>query len=115
MDELPIIQKTYDLITWYIPHINKMPRTHKFVLGDRLQNALYDLLEGLIRARYDRNRLLILEGLNATLDIIRFQTRLCLQFELITTQRYEFASKALVEIGQQLGSWIKHQRRQATG
>ena len=40
MDELPIIQKTYDLITWYIPHINRMPRTHKYLLGDRLQDAL---------------------------------------------------------------------------
>jgi hypothetical protein len=29
-DELPIIQKTYDLIKWYVPIVNRLPRDHKF-------------------------------------------------------------------------------------
>ena len=36
MTDLPIIQKTCDLITWYIPIINRLPRDHKFLLGDRI-------------------------------------------------------------------------------
>ena len=52
MNELPIIQKTYDLIKWYIPILNRLPRNHRFALGDRMSDNLYDLLEGLIRARY---------------------------------------------------------------
>ncbi|MDB9368842.1 hypothetical protein PN456_07725 [Nodularia spumigena CS-586/05] len=46
MEELPIIQKTYDLIKWYIPILTRLPRIHKFTLGDRMTNQLYDLLEG---------------------------------------------------------------------
>ncbi|GAA6617900.1 hypothetical protein [Scytonema sp. NUACC26] len=41
MEELPIIQKTYDLIKWYVPILNRLPKTHKFILGDsanRLEN-----------------------------------------------------------------------------
>ncbi len=34
--ELPIIQRTYDLILWYVPRINKFSRDFKFVLGDWL-------------------------------------------------------------------------------
>lgn len=56
-DELPIVQKTYDLIKWYVPILNRLPRDHKFVLGDRMVAALYDLVEGLITARYARNKL----------------------------------------------------------
>lgn len=51
MSELPIIQKTYDLIQWYVPILNRLPRDHKFVLGDRITTGLYDLLDGLIQAR----------------------------------------------------------------
>ena len=90
-----------------------MPRDQKFVLGDRLQAALYQLLEGLIVARYEPNRLPILQRLNAKLDIIRFLTRLCRDFKLLSLQRYEFVSKAVTEIGQQLGNWIKQQKRKA--
>jgi len=52
MEELPIIQKTYDLIKWYIPILNRLPKDHKFMLGDRIIARLYDLLERLIQARY---------------------------------------------------------------
>ena len=55
MSELPIVQKTYDLIRWYIPILNRLPRDHRFALGDRIVNNLYDLLEELIRARYSKN------------------------------------------------------------
>ncbi len=83
MNDLPIIQKTYDLIKWYVPILNRLPRNHKFMLGDRMIAGLYDLLEGLIIARYAKEKLAQLESLNAKLDILRHQTRLLLDFELI--------------------------------
>ncbi|MCL1472726.1 four helix bundle protein [Argonema antarcticum] len=52
MSELPIIQKTYDLIKWYVPILNRLPRDHKFMRGDRIITGLYDLLDGFIIANY---------------------------------------------------------------
>ena len=52
MDELPIIQKTYDLIQWYVPLLNRLPRDHKFLLGDRsslLDSVLFEPRECLER------------------------------------------------------------------
>jgi hypothetical protein len=112
MSDLPIIQKTYDLITWYVPILNRLPRNHKFMLGDRIINGLYDLLENLIQARYERNKLHRLESLNSKLDILRHQTRLLLDFELMADKRYEYASGLLNSIGTDLGSWIKQQKHQ---
>ncbi|MCX7048137.1 MAG: diversity-generating retroelement protein Avd [Candidatus Sumerlaeota bacterium] len=111
MQDLPVIQKMYDFILWYVPLLNKMPRDQKFILGDRIQGTLYDLLEGLIMARYDPNRVAILQRLNARLDVLRFQTRLCVDMKLMTLHRHEFASRAMIEIGQQIGSWLKQQQR----
>ncbi len=76
MNELPIIQKTYDLIKWYVPILNKLPRDHKFNLGDRMIANLYDLLESLVIARYTNDKLGILEQVNAKLELLRYQTRL---------------------------------------
>jgi hypothetical protein len=65
MNELPIIQKTYDLIKWYVPILNQLPRDHKFNLGDRIISGLYDILDRLIIAQYTKEKLAVLEPLNS--------------------------------------------------
>jgi hypothetical protein len=114
MNDLPIIQKTYDLIKWYVPILNKLPRSHRFNLGDRLITGLYELLEALILARYAKEKLHDLEALNPKLDILRHQTRLLLDFELIEAKRYAYIGGKINEIGIELGGWIKQQRQKAT-
>jgi hypothetical protein len=110
MTDLPILQKTYDLIQWYIPILNRLPRHHKFGLGDRMIRHLYDLLEGLIIARYQADKLATLLVLNTKLEILRYQSRLLLDFQLISVGRYEYAVKLINAIGQDLGGWIKQQK-----
>jgi len=109
-DELPIIQRTYDLILWYIPRINKFPRDYKFALGDEMQRGLYGLLGGLIRARYRKDKVELLEMLNAELEVLRYQTRLCKDFALLDTRRYEHVSGLINDIGKDLGGWLRQQR-----
>ncbi len=110
MEELPIIQKTYDLIKWYVPILNRLPKNHKFLLGDRMVSELYHFLEQLIKARYARDKLPYLEDLNSELHILRYQTRLLLDFEQMDLRRYEYVSKCIDAIGIELGGWIRHQK-----
>ncbi len=112
MRELPIIQKTYDLIIWYIPILNRLPKDHRFALGERIVNNLYDLLEELIQARYAKSdKLTRLQSLNTQLDILRYQTRLLYDFELISAQRYKYINQQFNGIGSDLGGWIKQQQK----
>ncbi|MCZ8117220.1 MULTISPECIES: diversity-generating retroelement protein Avd [Microcystis] len=111
MKELSIIQKTYDLIKYYVPIIERFPKVYKFTAGDRIVNQLYDLLEGLIKAKYEKNKLNALINLNVQLDILRHQTRLILDFQLIDLKRYQYVSQKIDEIGIELGGWIKTQRQ----
>ena len=84
-----MIQKAYHLMLWYMPLLNRLPRDQKFMLGDRLISNLYELHEGLIRARYDKEqRVQRLEIFNATLDVLRHRTRLLLDFKLISAERF---------------------------
>jgi hypothetical protein len=75
-----------------------------------MADNLYELLEGLISARYSNNKLPILEKLNTQLDISRYQSRLLLDLQLIQTERYAHAAKLLTEIGKELGGWTKQQK-----
>ena len=111
MSELSVIQKTYDFIKWYIPILNRLPQSHKFTLGERIINQLYDLLEGLINAKYSRQKLAQLESLNNKLDLLRYQARLLHDFELISLKRYEYINEQLKSIGTDLGAWIKQQKK----
>ncbi len=74
-------------------------------------SGLYDILEGLILARYGEEKLAKLEILNAKLDILRHQTRLLREFDLMSVERYEYVGKLVNEIGKELGGWIKQQKK----
>ena len=108
--ELIVITKTYDLILWSCNHTSKFPRNHRFVLGERLERNLYDLLELLIRSKYTKQRLELLEQANLLLEVLRFQMRLAKDLKCLKAESYGFAARALEEIGKLLGSWIKSSR-----
>lgn len=35
----PALEKTYQLLFWLMPTVEKFPRSYKFVLGDRIQTG----------------------------------------------------------------------------
>ncbi|MGA7933012.1 MAG: diversity-generating retroelement protein Avd, partial [Kovacikia sp.] len=94
--------------------INRFWRGGKFLLGDRMIAGLYTLLENLLIARYEHNKLSRLESLNSQLDVLRYQTRLMLDFELMSSERYQYVASLMNGIGSDLGGWIKHQKQQTS-
>ena len=57
-----------------MPILNRLPRDHKFLLGDRIISDLYELHGGLINTRYEKGRAARLEASDSTLDTLRYQT-----------------------------------------
>ena len=106
-DELTVLTKTYDLILWSCHHTARFPRNHRFVLGERIERSLYDLLEILIRAKYTKQRQELLEQANLMLEILRFQMRLAKDLQCLKVESYGFAAKAIDEIGKLVGGWLK--------
>lgn len=51
-----VIYKVYDLLMWLMERIAKFPRSHRFVLGDRMERLVLDVLELLIEAAYSRDK-----------------------------------------------------------
>jgi hypothetical protein len=106
-EELVIITKTYDLILWSCNHTSRFPRQHRFVLGERLERTLYNLLETLIQAKYSRERKPLLNEANLKLEILRFQIRLAKDLQCLQVKSYGFAAQQIDEIGKLVGGWLK--------
>ncbi len=106
-EELTVITKTYDLILWSCNHTGRFPRNHRFVLGERIERNLYELLETLLQAKYQRERTTLLDSANLKLEILRFQMRLAKDLQCFKHNSYEFASKAIDEIGRLIGGWAR--------
>ena len=75
--QLPkVIQDCHKVIEWFIPQIEKLPRSRRFTLGERIESRLLELLELLIEAAYSRNKIPLLQQANLKIDLIRHLWRL---------------------------------------
>lgn len=112
--ELPVVERTRDLILWYVPVLNRLPRDHRNVLGERMMHGLYELLEMLTQARYAKEKIALLESCNLRLELLRQQTRLLVDFKLMDAQRFQHVARLTNEVGVSLGGWLKQQRHDET-
>jgi hypothetical protein len=110
LEELPVNQKTYDLIVWFTKHLDNFPKSRRSTLGKRIEDLLYDLLELLIDARYTgdkEEKIRYLKKANTKLEKLRYFIRLSHEQNLMGHGQYEFVSGKVHDIGQSLGGWLK--------
>ncbi|CAB1057385.1 hypothetical protein D1BOALGB6SA_2138 [Olavius sp. associated proteobacterium Delta 1] len=69
--EVDAITKLYDYLLWMIPKLDKYPRSQKFLLADRIETLLLDILELLIDAAYSKNKYQMLRSANLKLEKLR--------------------------------------------
>ncbi len=106
-EELTVINKTYDLIVWTVNHTSRFPRNHRHVLGVRIEQHLYDVLELLIEAKFSRQRRGQLETTNRKLETLRFLLRLAKDVNCLKVTSYGFAARSVDEIGRLVGGWLR--------
>ena len=104
---LAIFEKTYELILWLYPTVNKFPRSQRFVLGQQIENTILEILKGIIEANQERNKLAYLKKISVELDKLRILVRLSKDLRFISIRQYSFAAEKINEIGKMLGGWIK--------
>ena len=107
-----VLTLAYDLLSYLVPILTKFPRAQKFVLADRIQNNLTEVLELLIEAYYSRDEAKesALAKANIDLEKLRYLIRLAKDLRCIDLRRYEFIQLKINEIGIQAGAWLKSLR-----
>jgi len=109
----PALEAMYRFILWLVPTVEGFPRSQKFLLGDRLQGEAMAVLDHLIDATYSRERTAALRAANLGLEKLRFGVRLAKDLRHLDFKRYEFAARAIDEVGRLIGGWMKQDSRSA--
>jgi hypothetical protein len=107
--ESPLFAKTYDLLAYLLPTVEKFPRSQRAVLGRRTSEIALGFLDLLLTARKTpaQGRGALLHRADVELDRLRYTVRLCRDLDLLTQKQYRHASGLLAEVGRLLGTWLK--------
>jgi len=103
----PVVEHHYDLLLWLLPKLANFPKDQRFLLGDRIQRQMLDILEILIEAVYTCDREELLRLANIKLDQLRFLARLTKDMKYISIKRYDYFCQKVLEIGRMVGGWKK--------
>ena len=114
MRESPIFVKTFDVLKWILGHTEKFPKSQRFFLAKRINDAIFDLYELLGEAAVlnDGRILHRLNSADVRLLRLKHYCRLALEMHYLSFRQYKYVSAALEEIGRLLGGWIKSAGRQ---
>jgi hypothetical protein len=107
--EMVIFTQTYDLLTWLLPHCDHFPRSQRFAVTKRLEDAMLDFQEALYEAnaRSGPVRMQHLQAADADLNKLRLYLRLARQWDWLSSGQYEHASRMVADIGKLMGGWIR--------
>lgn len=91
----------------------KFPKTEKFTLGESLKSKTLLLIDGIWEANALTlpERLLLLDRLQRTLDLMKLLIRLVHELGIYQVRGYLYRQTRLQEIGKMLGSWRKKTRQ----
>lgn len=108
-EKLLIIQKMYDFVLWIYPLINRIPKSHRLILGRQIENLVISILISMIRANKTRgsHRQMLQQHVSDNLDCLRILVRLCKDLRFMSIAQYRNTVERLNEIGKMLHGWRK--------
>ena len=109
METSPLFARTFDFISWLLPRTQSFPRSQRFTITKRLQDAALDFQELIVDAEAARGtaRRDLLRQADAALGKVRLYLRLCREWEWLTPGQYQHAAQMVAELGRLLGGWLK--------
>ena len=107
MDELKILQKTYDMLQYLYLTLQQYPKSEKYALAADTKLAAYELLKLIIAANKRYHKKTTMQDADIQLDILRHLVRLGKDLGFMSTKRFEVLSGHTTEIGKMIGGWMK--------
>lgn len=109
-NDLILFQKIYDLALWLHPILIKFPKNQKFVLAERIENCLLEILEDIVRINSQKSKSQFLnDELNVKADKLRILVRMAKDLKFMSIKSYGVFSEKITEVGKLLGGWQKAQ------
>jgi len=109
LKDIPIFHKTYELIIWIYPTVNKFPKNQRFVLGQEIEKTAIKFLKLIIKANYAKEKVLFLSEASIEINLFLILIRLSKDLHFLSKRQYEFAACQINEISKMLGGWLKYE------
>jgi len=107
-EDLIFFQKIYDLAIWLHPILNRFPKSEKFVLAEKIENCMIEILKKAIIINFQKNKnQILMSELNAEIDCLKILVRLAKDLKFLNIKSYGIFSEKVVESGKLLGGWQK--------
>lgn len=106
-EQLILFQKLYELVIIIYPIINRIPKSHRMVLGRYLEDNCIVLLLLVIKANKTRdiNRKVLQDEISDKLDSLRILVRLTKDLKFLSINQYALLAEKLNEIGKMVYCW----------
>jgi len=106
-DPAVVALRMEDLTVWAIERAAKMPRDHKFTVGDKLVEGCLQVTTLLTEASYVRDKLALLAEASRALTRARVLCRIAQRLHLLSEAQREFFVSQSLEIGKMIGGWTR--------
>ncbi|MBN1560711.1 diversity-generating retroelement protein Avd [candidate division KSB1 bacterium] len=103
-----IQKKAYDYCKWLLNHTAKFPKSFRFSVAVRIENAILDFVESVNIANMRKDKIPPLKRADEALSRLRLLLRLSYEMQFINLQSYEYSSSQIAELGRLLGGWLKN-------
>lgn len=106
--EFLVIKRGYDFSKWLLHHTGKFPKSYRFSVAAKLENAILEFIELVSIANVRKDKRSLLGQADEALVKMRLLFRLSYEMRFINLKSYEHGSKQIIELGKLLGGWIKN-------
>lgn len=114
MEELKILQKTFDMMNYAYPALAQYPKGEKFALVVDIKRCMDVMLERIIEANKKYYKKTTLQELDVEVEKLKAYVRLSYNLGFLPPKKYEQWSGLVVEIGRMVGGWIKSVNKYGT-
>ncbi|MBL7169928.1 MAG: four helix bundle protein [Candidatus Aenigmarchaeota archaeon] len=97
MSYTKMFQKSYDLVKWIYPTINKFPKSQRLILSQRIENTSIKILEMVIDLGYNDSKI-IRKKILFEIHKLQILMRLSKDLAFLDLKKYEHVSSLLKEI-----------------
>ncbi len=107
--EAPILQSTKELYIEFYGYLKLFPKKDQYLIGRRCEDIILDFIEDIITAAGSPRemKLNFLIKASVQFDLLKVLFRTARDLKLLTDSRYISLTTKTLEIGRQLGGWLK--------
>ncbi|MHB8182870.1 MAG: diversity-generating retroelement protein Avd [Candidatus Desulforudaceae bacterium] len=110
MDDLKILQKTYDMLQYGYTCLRQYPKSEKHTLAAETKRAMLGLLRAIIKANKRHHKQAAIQDADVELETLRHFIRLGHDLGFLPLVKYEHWARMTTEIGKMIGGWLKVSR-----